>query len=258
MLKAMLASLDGLDEATKGLYKKTENGFILDVEGMVDKAKLDEFRTNNTELKKQLDSMKEELAKFSGVDLTKYTEAMKAIENDQEKKLLKDGKIDEVINLRTEKMRQTYEDQIKAKDHAIKKVQDERDGAFKDRDTYIVDSELQRAVGDPEMGFQANVGSMLKAEVLKNFVYKDGKVVRVKEDGSVVFGAKGEPVTIGEYLQDVAKEHPYLVKASTGGGARNNGNNSQPGAKVMKRSEFDAITDASRKAKVAREVTIVD
>lgn len=167
---------------------------------------------------------------------------------------MKDGKIDEVIALRTEKMRQSYEDQLKAKDAAIQKAVDEAKKANGERDTYIVDAELRRAVDNPEYGFHNGVADTLKPQVLKEFAYRDGKVIRIKPDGSPVFGAKGDPATIGEYLQDIVKEHPYLVKASTGGGARNNGRDANPNGqgKTMKRSEFDAITDPAKKAEVAR------
>lgn len=260
-LKAVLTSLDGLEAPIAALYKKGDDGkFYLEADGLVDKAKLDTFRENNITLQKQIDKLTEEMAKFSGMDPEKYKQAMAAIESDAEKKLMKEGKIDEVIALRTEKMRQSYEEQLKAKDAAIAKAKEAADTATKERDTYIVDAELRRAVDNPDMGFQHGVADLLKDQVLKEFVYKDGKVIRVKADGSPVFGAKGDPATIGEFLQDVVKDRPFLVKSSSGGGARNQGNQGHHnGAKTMKRSEFDAITDPIKKAEVARSgVTFVD
>ena len=62
-LKAILASLDGLDEATKALYTKGEDGkYHLDVEGMVGKSKLDEFREKNVQMAKELQTLKDKLA----------------------------------------------------------------------------------------------------------------------------------------------------------------------------------------------------
>ena len=255
-LKPVLTSLDGLEPAIAALYKKSadDGKFYLEAEGLVDKAKLDTFRENNIALQKQLDEIKAQMEKFAGVDPDKYKAAMDAIESDKEKKLLKDGKIDEVIALRTEKMRQTYEDKIAAKDVAINKAIEEAKKAGTERDTYIVAEELRKAVDNPELGFHNGVADTLKPQVLKEFQYRDGKVIRVKADGTPAFGAKGDPATISEYLQDMVKEHPYLVKASTGGGARNNGagGGDKGGSKTMKRSEFDAISDPAKKAEVAR------
>lgn len=257
-LKAVLTSLDGLDEATAKLYTKGSDGkYTLDVDGLVDKSKLDEFRSTNVELKKKIDEMQEQLAKFSGIDLQKYNDAMKSIESDAEKKLLKDGKIDEVIQLRTEKMRQTFDEQLKAKDQIILKANKDRETAVQQMNTHIVESELRRSVDNPDFGFQTGVVDLLRQQVLSEFAVKDGKVVRVKADGTPVFGAKGDPATIDEFLQDIVKDRPYLVRSSSGGGARNDGGGTN-GQKTMKRSEFDGIHDPIRKAKVAREVTIVD
>ncbi len=259
MLKAVLSSLEGLDEATAKLYtKESDSRFVLNVDGLVPSGKLDEFRTNNVELKKQLDEMKAQLEKFSGVDLAKYQEAMKAIENDQEKKLLKEGKIDEVFQLRTEKMRQTYEEQLKAKDAAIAAAHKERDAAIESQNNYIVRSELTRVASDPEAGFQDDLAGLVAEQVSKEFRVKDGKVIRVDAKGNPVFGSNGDPATIAEFLQEVVKTRPYLIRASNGSGARNNGS-ANPGAKVMTRKQFDALTDPSVKAKLMRDgVQLVD
>ena len=255
MLKAILASLEGLDDATAKLYtKEAEGKFILNVDGLVDKGKLDEFRASNVDLKKQLDQMKDELSKFSGVDLKKYQDAMAAIESDVEKKLMKEGKIDEVIQMRTEKMRTAYEEQLKAKDAAIQAAQKERELAITTQNSYMIESELTRHVTNPESGFHANVIDLVKDRMLKEFTVKDGKVIRVKEDGSPVFGAKGDPATIEEFLQDIVKDHSYLIKSSSGGGSQNNRNNTN-GQKTMRRSEFDAIQDPVRKHKLMKDGT---
>lgn len=263
-LKAVLTSLDGLDASIAALYKKGEDGkFYLEAEGLVEKGKLDTFRDNNIALQKKVDELTAAVEKFAGIDPDKYKAAMDAIENDKEKKLLKDGKIDEVIALRTEKMRQTYEDQIKAKDAAITKAVEEAKKANGERDQYIVKTELRKAVDNPELGFNTGVADMLEKEVIAKFAYRDGKVVGIDANGAVKYGGSGNPATIAEYLQDVVKEHPYLVKASTGGGARNNGRdgggNNTPAGKTMKREAFDAIVDPVEKAKVARSgITFVD
>lgn len=260
MLKAVLQSLEGLDEATAKLYTKGDDGrYTLSVDGLVPSGKLDEFRTNNVELKKQLDEMKAQLEKFSGVDLKKYQEAMAAIENDAEKKLVKEGKFDEVIQLRTEKMRQSYEEQIKAKDQAIQAAQKEREAAIQTQNNYIVQSELTRVTSDPELGFQENIAGLLTEQVLKEFRVKDGKVIRVNPaDGSPVFGANGDPATITEFLHEVVKTRPYLVRGSNGAGARNSSNQA-PNGKVMTRKQFDSIADPVQKAKLMKEgVQLVD
>ena len=48
----------------QSLYVEGDGGFVLDVEGAVDKTKLDEFRTNNIALSNQLSETKR---RFEGI-----------------------------------------------------------------------------------------------------------------------------------------------------------------------------------------------
>lgn len=239
--KAILSSLDGLDDATKAMYTKRDDGkFALDVEGMVDKGKLDEFRTTNLALKAELEKLAKQMESFGGIDPAKYKEMADKMQSEEEKKLLAAGNIDEVVTQRTEKMRADFLAQIAAKDKAIAKSEEQSRQASGERDSYIVTSELQRLAGEETFGFHNNVAELLKERVLKEFKYLDGKVTQVKADGSPVFGKNGDAATLNEFLVDVAKNQPFLVRASTGGGARNGGQG-QHGQKTMRRAEFDAL-----------------
>lgn len=260
MLKATLASLDGLSDELKGMYVKDGDGFRLNVDGLVDKSKLDEFRDNNTKLKAELDKLKEEASKFKDIDPGKYKELMDKLVGEEEKKLLKDGNIDAVVKMRTDKMIKDFEDQLKAKDQAISAAKKAEETARKERDTYIVEAELRKAVDTSEMGFQPNVAEVLKYQVMNEFTYRDGKVIRVKPDGSPLFGKNGDPATIGEFLQDLVKDRPWMVKASSGGGAQNHNQNGSDanGKKTMKRADFERATPEQRMKFAKEHVQLVD
>lgn len=260
MLTATVTSLDGLSDDAKALYVKDGNGFRLNVEGLVDKAKLDEFRDNNTQLKAELDKLKEEASKFKDIDPTKYKELMDKLVGDEEKKLLRDGNIDAVVKMRTDKMIRDFEEQIKAKDAAITGAKKAEEAARKERDTYIVESELRKAVDTSDMGFQPNIAEVLRYQVMNEFTYRDGKVIRVKPDGTPMFGKDGNPATITEFLQDLVKDRPYLVKASSGGGAHNQNQNNggNDGRKTMKRADFERASPDQRMKLSKERVQLVD
>ncbi len=240
-LKAILASLDGLSDDLKAVYKKVDDKFVLDVDGMVQKEKIDEFRSTNLSLVDQVKALQKQLEDFKGIDPIKYKELQDKMSTLEEKKLLQDGKIDDVFNMRTARMKQEFEEQLKAKDTALKALEDEKKKAFTQRDQYIIDAELRRSVDNPEFGFQSGVADLLKPQVLSEFTYRDNKVVRVKPDGSVVYGKGGDPASLTEFLQDIVKERPYLIKPSNGSGARpGGGKGGAAGEKTMKRSDFEA------------------
>lgn len=259
MLKAVVASLEGLDESVKSLYKKDGDVYRLEIDGMVDKSKLDEFRANNRDLTEKVAKLMQDAEKFKGIDPAKYQELMDKLIGDEEKKLLKDGNIDAVVKMRTEKMIRDYEEQLKAKDKIIGEKTAVAEKAQKERDTYIVEAELLKSVDSAEMGFQPNVAQILKHQVLNEFTFRDGKVIRVKPDGTPIFGKDGNPASINEFLEEIVKDRPYLVKGSSGGGANNNGQGSgNNGAKTMKRSDFDAKSPTEKMRLSKEHIALVD
>jgi hypothetical protein len=104
-LKFKVATLAEIPEAVRGMYKQEGNEFVLDVEGAVDKTKVDEFRNNNILLQQQLEKLKD-------VDPVKYRELMDLDRKVKEKELIEAGKVDEVVNLRVENMRTELNSQL--------------------------------------------------------------------------------------------------------------------------------------------------
>lgn len=239
-------AFEPLPDDLKKLYKKQDNGkYQMEVEGIVEKAKLDEFRATNVELIEKNKKLLADIDKFKDIDPVKHKALLEKFQSDEEKKLMKDGNIDEVIKLRTAGIIKDRDEQLSAKDQLIKKLQEESGRAVKEKDTYIVEAEMRKAIDNPEVGFQPGVANILKDTVLREFVHKDGKIIRVKPDGSVVYGKKdGEPQGLDEFIQGYAKEHPYLVKPSSGGGASNKGDakgNGSGNHKTIKRTEFEKL-----------------
>lgn len=101
-LKALLtpAEFEALPEAVRAEYKQTGANYTLDVEGMVPKAKVDEFRENNTALLKTKAELEAQLAKYSGINLEDY-EALKETERKiADKTLIEAGRVDELIAIK--------------------------------------------------------------------------------------------------------------------------------------------------------------
>lgn len=259
-LKGVLATLDGLDEVTQKLYKKREDGkFVLDVEGMVDKDKLEEFRNNNVELQGRVDKLLKQVETYKGIDPAKAKEALDQLQQLHDKKLLDEGKIEELFAQRTEKMKAEHSEQVKLKDAKIAELTGEIGKVGEEKNKFILFTQLQRALENPELGFQPGVADLVKEQVFREFQYRDEKVVRVDKEGKLVYGKNGDAVGLGEFLSEVAKERPYLVKPSSGGGARNNGGNNQNGnAKQVNRATFDGFNAAGKMDFVNQGGKVID
>lgn len=247
MLKAIVASLDEVPEAARALYVKTPEGkFKLEVEGMVDKAKLDEFRENNVALSKRLEDLSKQVESVKGIDPAKFREYEEQARQINEKELIKKGDFETLVAQRTAAMKKDLEDKIAAQNETIKALEGDKTKAYGERDNYIVESELRKAAEHPDAGYNPGVADILLPHVMREFTVKDGKVTRVKPDGTVVYGKDSNPSTIHEFLTDMSKDRPWMLKPSSGGGARGGNNGHAAGAKVMKRSDYMAL-DATAK-----------
>lgn len=69
-----------------------------DAEGAVDKSKVDEFRSNNLALRKQLDDF---AAKYEGIDPNSVKTLLAEKAKFEEQKLIKDGEVDKLVEKRT-------------------------------------------------------------------------------------------------------------------------------------------------------------
>lgn len=260
MLKAIIASLDEVPEAARALYAKTSDGrYKLEVEGMVDKAKLDEFRENNVALNKKLEDLSKQMESFKGVDPTKFKEYEEQARQINEKELIKKGDFETLVAQRTAAMKKDLEDKIAAQNETIKNLESEKTKAYGERDSYIVESELRKAAEHPEAGYNPGVADILLPHVMKEFTVKDGKVTRVKPDGTVVYGKDSNPATIHEFLTDMSKDRPWMLKPSSGSGAQGNNGKGAANGKTMKRADYNALDPVAQHAfAVAGKGTVVD
>ena len=107
MLKYNLdeTTFNTLDEAHKTLYTKGDNGYQLQVEGVVAKSKVDEFRNSNI-------TLQEQLKKFDGVDLDKYNAALEADRKLRDKELIDKGDFETLFKERTATLESNFTAQI--------------------------------------------------------------------------------------------------------------------------------------------------
>src|SRR6266446_4402356 len=81
------------------LYVERDGALVLDTEGVVEKSKLDEFRTNNLALLRQVEELK---AKFAGIDPEQVRQLEQAKRESDENAALKAGEFDKVVASRVQ------------------------------------------------------------------------------------------------------------------------------------------------------------
>ena len=108
-LKFKFKSKDEIPVEQQALYVERDGGWVLDVDGAADKAKLDEFRANNIALTNQLAEQKK---RFEGIDpeqVRKLAEEKQRLEEEQQ---LKAGEVEKVLENRIRGLKAEWEKQV--------------------------------------------------------------------------------------------------------------------------------------------------
>lgn len=206
-LKHKIAKLEDVAEPLRGLYRAEGDGFVLDVEGVVPKDKLDEFRNNNIALQRQIDA-------FKDVDPTKYRELMALQQSIAEGELIKKGDVDGVVALRVTAMKNELEGKLSDATSKLSTAESQLQVLLIDnaiRAAAIKNGALPTAVDD----------LILRARGI--YTVKDGVPTPIKE-GKVVYGKDGTtPMPIDEWAIGLKKDAPHLFQGSMGSGAGGGG-----------------------------------
>lgn len=206
-LKFELESIDGLDASIGGLYKhdETTGKYFLDVEGVVPKARHDEFRNNNIQLTNEVNSLKD---KFKDVDVDKYNELLSM--EDKLKKGGDDIDVDTIVSDRVKKVSEGFETEIAG----LKQTLSVRDSQIA---TLVVDSEVNRAASEVGVLPSATTDLVLRAKAV--FKVEDGVAVPYNGQEKVYARDGVTPLSVKEWVVGLRKTAPHLFDPNTGGGA---------------------------------------
>lgn len=255
-LPIKVKSLEEVAEGVREHYAKQSDGTFLldgveDVSGL--KNALETERGSVSDLQKKLKALQ---GQFSDIDVDEY-KAMKAdLEKSKTKKMIDEGKVEELLQERTQKMKTEMQ-------KAIDELTARNTTLDQQLSSVVIDSQL--------MTEGVNLGAFETAiEDIKlrgRNVFKlneEGKALPYK-DGKVVYGKDGTtPQSIGEWLNDLQKTSPHLFKSSSGGGTPPGGgaNGSGNGQFTITRTaaadnrQYRALKEQAEKA--GQTVQVVD
>lgn len=243
-LKASIDSLDAVAEPLREFYAEKDGKFVLQAEGLVPKARLDEFRETNIAAKRELDELR---SRYEGVDPDKFRELAEKDQKLRDKKLIEAGKIDELLAERTAAMKAEHEKQFGS-------IKGERDALTKQLEGLLVDNAIRDAAAKGSVRPTAVEDVLLRGKQI--FRLQDGKAVPFDGD-KPIFGKDGEPMTMAEWVGGLAERAPHLFEASTGTGATG-ATGAGPVGKTMTRAQFEALGPTERLAAAKGGTKLVD
>ncbi len=192
------------------------------------------LKTKNSEL---LGKLKETTGKltqfetqFEGIDIDAVKGLLSRAGQDEETKLLTEGKVDEVFNRRTERLRGDYDKQLKTISERAEKAES------------FAAKFQGKVLGDSVRGAALKAGALPEATddiILRAkgvfTLNEDGDAVAVDESGQVILGKDGKtPLTPLEWAESLRESAPHLWPRASGTFAPGGGS----GKAAFKRSEM--------------------
>src|SRR5512143_3150352 len=110
-LKFKFKSKDEIPAEQQALYVERDGAWTLDVDGAVEKAKLDEFRANNIALSNQLAEQKK---RFEGIDPEQVRKLGEEKQRLEEAQQIKAGEVDKVVEGRLKTAETEWDKQFSA------------------------------------------------------------------------------------------------------------------------------------------------
>jgi hypothetical protein len=217
-LKATYDKQTDIPEAQRDLYVERDGKWWLDAEGVEDVTGL---KSALARLKAEGAALKAEAEKFQDIDPAKYKELLKKVEEDEEALLKKAGKHEEVFAERLKKVTEEHTKILTAKEGELARHKTE---LAKER----IENRMKSAV----------IAAGVREDAVDDLVLIGSRAWRLDEDGQAraydaeqrLYGKDGEPISMAEFVAAQVKTRPFVLKASSGGGANDQGTSGRSGA----------------------------
>ena len=210
MLKFKLDSenFTALNEVEQSFYSKSGDSYLLQVEGAVEKSKLDEFRSSNVEHMK-----KAEL--YKGIDLDKYHAMQEQERQLKDQELIKSGDIEGLVTQRTNSIVSDYEAKISTLNEQVK-------NSNSNHDTVVSKYEIEGAAvkAFSEHKISPDAFNAVMSQINNKFSIDNGRVI-AKDGDNILAGANGN-LTISEFVG--SQPEIFKIQSSGGNGSGNNSN----------------------------------
>lgn len=229
-------SLDDVPEPLRDQYSEKDGRFVLEVQGAVPKAKLDEFRDNNI-------ALMEQVKRYEGIDPDRVAELERDQKDRERRKAEERGEYERLLG----ETKEQYEARIAKKDEELSATRNQLKELVRDQrlKAELLDAGLRQGTLD--------VATAYAAKYVQTDTDQDGKLqtVVVDDDGKPRLNDAGDPMSLGEFVGWFSETDAGLALFESGlrKGSGAAGNNAGGGAtSKKKRSE---MTPAEKSAWIA-------
>ncbi len=212
-------AFDDLSDLEKTFYKADGDQYQIEIEGVVDKARLDEFRSSNVELLKEAE-------KFKGVDLDQYRDVMEQQRKIRDKELIDKGDFDTLLTESTNSMRSDFEAKIAT-------LTEDNESITKKYNALVTKHEIEGAATKAftEHKISPDAHDAIMAQIKGKFSF-DGTQV-IAKNGDVIEAGENGNLTVAEFV----KGQPEMFKVQNIGGGGQGATGKPAATSVMTSTE---------------------
>lgn len=194
-------------------YVRKGEVWQLDADGAEDAERFAEFRDTNISLLKALgatsvEDAKAKAAAMKDVDPARYRKLVEDAEAAETKRLKDAGKLEEVHAQQVAALK-------KAHTAELERITGEKTTLKTRLETLLIDGSVQAEALKKGVRSTALVDVTTRA---RNVFALDGDKVIAKQGDKPLFNTKGEPLTVGDWLDGLVADAPHLFEKSNGGG----------------------------------------
>ncbi len=201
------------------------------------------LRAKRDELLDAQRRLKDDIKRYEGIDPERARKLETMLAENEEAKLIADGKIDDVVSKRLSREQATWQSQIEAKDgenQQLKKQIEALQGV-------TIQSGIAAAAQKSGLAPTAIEDAQLVAKH-SGWTVEDGTPVLRDKDGEVVRGKSG-PINFDEWLESQREARPHWFPTPKGSGARGNRGGGPAGENPWKKDS----RNLTRQGQILRE-----
>ena len=227
-LKFKFKTREEIPAEQQPFYSEREGGWVLDVDGAVEKSKLDEFRNSNVSLLKERDELKK---RFEGIEPEEFHRLAQEKRQLEEAQQVKAGEIEKVVENRVKGLKSDWEKQVTG-------LTGERDLLNARLVAIQIDQGVVTAA--TKRGLRPTAIQDITSRARTVFRLVNGVPSAFEADGkSVRYGKDGvTPMNVDEWLDLQVSEAPHLFESNAGGGAAGHASGGAAGGRGTVRNPF--------------------
>ena len=227
-LKFKFKTREEIPAEQQPFYAEREGGWVLDVDGAVEKSKLDEFRNSNVSLLKERDELKK---RFEGIEPEEFHRLAQEKRQLEEAQQVKAGEIEKVVENRVKGLKSDWEKQVTG-------LTGERDLLNARLVAIQIDQGVVTAA--TKRGLRPTAIQDITSRARTVFRLVNGVPSAFEADGkSVRYGKDGvTPMNVDEWLDLQVSEAPHLFESNAGGGAAGHASGGAAGGRGTVRNPF--------------------